>query len=117
MKWHWRYNQEEAGFWKEIIQAKYGTSSHWCTNVVRTPYGTVLWKSIMKLWEDFSRNTSLQVGNGAHIQFWKNKWLGHTILKEVYPRLFLSATNPDSTIAQNREYNTWNLNLRRDLND
>nr|XP_016481281.1 PREDICTED: uncharacterized protein LOC107802323 [Nicotiana tabacum] len=117
MKWHWRYNQEDAGLWKEIVQAKYGATSHWCTNAIRTPYGSGLWKGIRRLWDDFSCNTSLQVGNGALIQFWKDKWLGHTTQKEAFPRLFLVATNPDSTIAQNMEDNTWRLNRRRDLND
>ncbi|KAG5595379.1 hypothetical protein H5410_036611 [Solanum commersonii] len=76
MKRYWRYNQENADLWKEIVQAK-------------------------KLWEGFSCNTSLQQGNEAHIQFWKDKWRGHTKLQDAFPRLFLIATNPDSTIDQN----------------
>lgn len=55
--------------------------------------------------------------DGAHIQFWRDKWLGTTFLKESYPRLFMIASNPDSTIAQNKEDNSWNLILRRNLND
>ncbi|WMV31905.1 hypothetical protein MTR67_025290 [Solanum verrucosum] len=34
LKWHWRYNQEAAGLWKEVIQAKYGSDSHWCSNKI-----------------------------------------------------------------------------------
>ncbi|WMV37861.1 hypothetical protein MTR67_031246 [Solanum verrucosum] len=43
----------------------------------------------------------LDRGNEAHIQFWKDKWHGHTKLQDAFPRLFLIATNPDSTIDQN----------------
>lgn len=99
MKWHWRYNQEEVGFWKKVIQAKHGFSSHWCTNTTRSSHGIGLWKGIRNLWEEFSQNTSLQVGDGAHIRFWRDKWLGTTFLKDAYPSLFMIASNPDSTIA------------------
>lgn len=29
MKWHWRFNQDDAGLWKEILQPEYGRTSHW----------------------------------------------------------------------------------------
>lgn len=38
MKWHWRFNQNNTGLWKEIILAKYGGTSHWCSNPVLAPY-------------------------------------------------------------------------------
>lgn len=34
-----------------------------------------------------------------------------------FPHLFLIARNPDSTVAENREGNAWNLQLRRNLQD
>ncbi|CAN4081537.1 unnamed protein product [Withania somnifera] len=117
MKWLWRYNQEHASLWKEVVQAKHGFTNHWCTKVDRTPHGTGLWKGIRLLWDAFSLNTSLQAGNGEHILFWKDKWLGFNPLKDTYPRLFPLATNPDSTVAENREDNSWNLILRINLND
>ena len=30
MKWLWRYGQTEAGFWRDIIKAKYGIQDRWC---------------------------------------------------------------------------------------
>ena len=53
MKWHWRYNQETTGLWKEVIQPKFGSTCHWCSNEVTTPYGTGVRKAIRKLWEVF----------------------------------------------------------------
>lgn len=55
--------------------------------------------------------------NGEHILFCKDKWLGLNPLKDTYQRLFSLATNPDPIIAENREGNSWNLILRRNLND
>ncbi|XP_075099232.1 uncharacterized protein LOC142176070 [Nicotiana tabacum] len=74
-------------------------------------------EGIRKLWDVFTFHSTLQVGNGEHILFWKDTWLGHTTLVDAYPRLFSIATNPDSTVAQNWEVNSWNPSLRRNLND
>ncbi|KAG5626462.1 hypothetical protein H5410_011680 [Solanum commersonii] len=56
------------------------------------------------------------VGNGEHIQFWKDIWLGDIPLMNAFPRIFQIASNPDSTFSQYREDNVWNLILRRNLN-
>lgn len=58
MKWHWRFNQDDVGLWKEIIQAKFGSISHWCSNQVLIPYGSGLWKDIRRLWDEFFLNCS-----------------------------------------------------------
>ncbi|XP_059289469.1 uncharacterized protein LOC132042988 [Lycium ferocissimum] len=39
MKWLWRYGQPEAGYWKDIILAKYGAQNHWSANRNREPHG------------------------------------------------------------------------------
>lgn len=55
------------------------------------------------------------VGNGQHIKLWKDKWLGNTVFMNAYPALYHIAREPDSTIYQNREDNTWNIIYRRNL--
>ncbi|WMV49964.1 hypothetical protein MTR67_043349 [Solanum verrucosum] len=50
-------------------------------------------------------------------EIWNGGWLGNFILKELYPILFLIARDLDSTVAQNREVNQWNLLFRRNFND
>lgn len=81
------------------------------------PYGTGLWKGIRILWDEFFLNLSLQVENGAHFLFWKDKWLGPTTLKDVFHRLYTITTNSDSTIAHNWDDSSWNLHPRRHQND
>ena len=51
------------------------------------------------------------------MRFWKDRWLGNFILKELCQTLFLIARDPDSTVAQNREDNQWNLLFMRNFND
>ena len=117
LKWHWRYNQEATGLWKEVIQAKCGGDSHRCSNKVSTSCATGVWRDIRKLWETFFSDASLMVGNGEHIQFWKDIWLGDIPLMNDFPNIFQIASHPNSTISQYREDNVWNLILRRNLND
>lgn len=92
--------------WKEVVAAKHGKLNHWCTKQSRTPYGVGPWKHISKLWEEFLQEVSFKVTNGLKVKFWKDRWLGNFILKDLYPSLFLIACNADSTVAQNREGNS-----------
>ena len=91
-----------ADLWKEVIQAKYGSDSLWRSNKVSTSYGTGIWRDITNLWEIFSL---LMVGNGKHIRFWKDIWLGDTPLTNVFPSIFQIASHPDSTISKFRILN------------
>ncbi|WMV29386.1 hypothetical protein MTR67_022771, partial [Solanum verrucosum] len=111
------YGTEDIGLWKEVIKAKHGELTHWSTNVSADAYGVGLWKSISKLWPDFAGNVTFRVGNGSHIKFWKDIWLGDTTLGEEFPSLHLIAAEPNSTIASNRSDDIWDLRFRRNLND
>jgi len=117
MKWLWRYTQEEHVLWKDVVSAKHGIQSHWCTSLSKAPYGVGVWKHICKLWEKFSQHKHFTVGNGLHIRFWKDKWLRNTVLMDDYPSLFNLARDPDSTISQNRDGTTWSIMFRRNMQD
>ncbi|XP_059285769.1 uncharacterized protein LOC132039260 [Lycium ferocissimum] len=67
--------------------------------------------------DEFFQNISFRVGNGAYVKFWKDKWLGSIVLKDLYPALDSIAYNPELTIADNREGNIWSITLRRNLQD
>ncbi|KAG5605084.1 hypothetical protein H5410_026576 [Solanum commersonii] len=40
MKWLWRYTEEDAVPWKEVIVANYGELNPWCTKITSKPYGS-----------------------------------------------------------------------------
>ncbi|XP_070005716.1 uncharacterized protein [Nicotiana sylvestris] len=115
MKWNWRYGQEGTSLWKEIVKAKYGHLDNWSTRTTRAPHGVGPWKHIDSLKEVFQQEVSFKVGNGAHVKFWKDKWLGNFTIQETFPTLFHLATDPNSTVAQNRSNNTWEV--RRNIQD
>lgn len=48
------------------------------------------------------RTSDLEWGMAPTSNFWENIWLGDTTLGEDFPRLHITAAEPDSTIASNR---------------
>lgn len=78
MKWLWRYDTGEPSLWKEVGKNKHGESDHWSTKISNAPYGVGPWKPITKLGSDFFWCTYYIPGKGAHIRFWKDKWLNGT---------------------------------------
>ncbi|KAG5615889.1 hypothetical protein H5410_015713 [Solanum commersonii] len=58
-----RYGMEDNSLWKEVVAAKHGKLSHWCTKQSRTPYGVGPWKHVSRLWEEFHKEVSFNVGN------------------------------------------------------
>lgn len=49
MKWLGIYTQEEHALWKDVVSAKHGIQSHWCTSLSKAPYGVGVWKRIWNL--------------------------------------------------------------------
>nr|XP_009758236.1 PREDICTED: uncharacterized protein LOC104210958 [Nicotiana sylvestris] len=111
------WTQENNCMWKEVVNAKHGVQNHWCIKQSKAPHGVGVWKHICKLWEEFSQNMHFVSGNGHHIKFRKDKWLVSTALMNAYSALYQIAREPDSTICQNMEDNTWNIIYRRNLQD
>lgn len=77
--------------------------------------GLEFWKSICKLWEEFSQHKQFAVGKGHHVRFWKDKWLCNTILMDDCPALIQLACHPDSSKSQNRDGTIWSIMFRRNL--
>ena len=85
-KWIWRFASKREAFWRQIINGKYwDLEGGWCSKEVRGGYGVGLWKTIRKLWDVVSSNSSFSVGNGKMIKFWKDKWCGDEQLMFLFP--------------------------------
>ena len=117
MKWLWRYGQTEAGFWRDIIKAKYGIQDHWCPMESTEPHGVGVWKHISNFKDNFFEEISFKAGNGLKIRFWQDRWLGNSRLKDYFPSLFQIASNKEATIAQYRDNNHWTPIFRRNFQD
>ncbi|CAN4116899.1 unnamed protein product [Withania somnifera] len=79
-----------------------------------------LWRYItedMGLWKVVIKAKHEGWGNGSHIKFWKELWLGDTTLGEEFPTLLNIAAEQDSTVASNGLDDIWELRFRRNLHD
>lgn len=117
MKWWWRYGQETTSLLKEVVNAEYGKQNHRRTKQNKAAHGVGPWKHINKLKDEFFQDVSFKVGNGNFVSFWKDKWLNSHILKDTHPSIYQIVVDPNSTIAQNRAGNTWDIHFRRNLQD
>ena len=123
-KWLWRYTKEPEALWKTVIASKYGDLGEgWCSREVRGTAGKGLWKYIRRGWEVFQRYTRLHLGTGAKIRFWKDAWCSTSVLLDLFPSLFLIASNKDATVAEVMEVSVsgrniyWNINFNRAAQD
>ena len=65
---------------------KYGEGKWgWSTRVCRRAHECGLWQSISEGWENFSKHLSFVVGDGSHILFWHDQWIGDNYLITLYP--------------------------------
>ena len=65
---------------------KYGEGKWgWSTRVCRGAHGCGLWRNINEGWENFSKHLSFVVGDGSHILFWHDQWIGDNYLMTLYP--------------------------------
>lgn len=99
---------------------KNGEGEHkWIPNVVTNSYGSGVWKGIRKGWDSFERHISFDIGNGAKVRFWKDKWCGELELWRLFPSLFNLAVDKDclvSSVLQVEEGRVvWNPIFRRNL--
>lgn len=58
--------------------------------------------SLMQNW--FSGSVKLKLGDGKKLKFWKDKWRGPWQLMEMFPRLFVAATDQNEVVADTGEW-------------
>ncbi|XP_059291286.1 uncharacterized protein LOC132044787 isoform X1 [Lycium ferocissimum] len=117
MKWLWRYNVEENSLRRRLIQDKYGQVGMRCIDIVTSPYGVGVWRSIRSHWDTLLKNSKIQVGNGRKTLFRADNWLGHGSLKDLFPDLLSISTSPNDYLSTAKGLQGWNITFRRDLND
>lgn len=85
------------------------------------PYGTSVWKGILKISKWFHSNISFRVGNGASICFWTDLWEGSSTIAADFPQIFRLSKLKDGSVQDHMHFQdggySWNLRLRRHLND
>ena len=123
-KWLWRYGRKDTHLWQRVISIKYGEGQGgWCSKVCRRSHGCGLWRSIDEGWKSFSKHLSFIVGEGTHIRFWHDRWIGDNTLKDLYPDLYVCSTVKDACISEvlwmpeGGTVRVWNLRFYRAFED
>jgi hypothetical protein len=103
LNWVWRFYSQNSSLWARVIKAIHGNDgkigkdtkvynqSGWLRIVNEI---AVLKKQGINLF-DFMR---LKLGNGNMISFWNDNWIGCTMLKDLYPRLYALETSKQVTV-------------------
>ncbi|GKU94281.1 hypothetical protein SLEP1_g7800 [Rubroshorea leprosula] len=127
-KWWGRLAENGEGMWKKIIGAKYGKGGgHWQDWIKESrEVGSAWWRDVCGInamdgesigW--LKEGFRVKIGEGNTVSFWWDKWRGEESLANMFPRLYLLATDKTKTCSEmgNRTNGLWewNLSWRRSL--
>jgi len=103
-KWWWRYASEEGSLWRRIVDSIHEDDSTLLPNK-NTRKITGTWNDIKKLATNenqvskaFFQHVKLQVGDGGRVRFWQDKWIGETILQDVFTNLYALSSQQKEVI-------------------
>lgn len=106
-----------------MIKSKFGLHQNgWDTGIHSSvSYGSPL-KFIHQCYPLFLPHTRYPVGNGEHIRFWEDVWIGQVSLQSAFPRLYRlssvhSAPISDFLITGGSLDLSWHFHFFRHLND
>ena len=89
----------------------------WCTKVVRISFGVGVWKAKRRDWEVVVIRVNLEVGNGARVLFWKDKWCGPMPLCVAFPSLLAIVALVKDVWSPDEGGGKWNPLFLRPFND
>ncbi|MCH81438.1 ribonuclease H protein, partial [Trifolium medium] len=123
-KWRWRLLTNDNAVWKDLVRRKYGDRA--VGKVVLDAgcqpwFASLWWKDICSIgcnlndnW--FVTNVAKKLGNGEHTSFWEDTWVGNTLLKDRFPRLYSASIQKEATVGELHTDDAavhWNLAWRR----
>jgi len=79
-KWLFKLINEE-GIWQTLLKRKY----LWYKNITQVdymPWDSHFWSRLMKAKQEFLNWGRFRLGDGSHIRFWEDVWLGNRCYSE-----------------------------------
>jgi hypothetical protein len=106
-KWKWRCLSEGEATWHVLLKYRYGSfvdNFLYGEGKEKLKISSIWWRDLWSLGgEDdggwFGSNISSILGDGRDIGFWKEKWIGSTNLRTLYPALYNKTSSPNGTVA------------------
>ncbi|GJT52968.1 RNA-directed DNA polymerase, eukaryota [Tanacetum coccineum] len=100
-KWVWRYLSQDNSLWFRVIAAIHGSIIH----PLSAAYNSI-WSSIIKEVKflkdkgiDLISHCKIRVGNGTRTSFWNDLWIGDSLLKLSFHRLYALEEIKDLSVA------------------
>nr|GEY33321.1 RNA-directed DNA polymerase, eukaryota, reverse transcriptase zinc-binding domain protein [Tanacetum cinerariifolium] len=101
VKWMWRFLLRDNSFWFWVISVVHGS-----TILESHTYYSSTWSSIVKEINllkdhgvDLISHCRIRVGNGLRTRFWNDLWIGDSLLRYEFPRLYALDNFKDCTVA------------------
>nr|GEX10206.1 RNA-directed DNA polymerase, eukaryota [Tanacetum cinerariifolium] len=103
-KWVWKFYAQKSSLWARVIKAIHSVDGKMGKAI---NYGALsCWTSIV--WEvevlkqqgvNFFEYLQLNMGNGESTTFWEDRWLEGSVLKGIFPRLYVLETNKKVSVG------------------
>ncbi|XP_058185920.1 uncharacterized protein LOC131303146 [Rhododendron vialii] len=106
-KWWWRYGNNKESIWAKVIREKYGLNANcWLPYTHGSGSTSKIWADICSLEDPSShlgysmrKSFRIKVNSGNSTLFWEHTWLGETLLKEEFSRVFLLSDQKEEMLS------------------
>ncbi|GJW97306.1 RNA-directed DNA polymerase, eukaryota, reverse transcriptase zinc-binding domain protein [Tanacetum coccineum] len=103
-KWVWKFYAQKTSLWARVIKAIHGVDGK--VGKAINSGASSCWTSIVREVEvlkqqgvNFFEYLQLNMGNGESTTFWEDRWLEGSVLKDIFPRLYVLETNKKVSIS------------------
>ncbi|KAL4590001.1 hypothetical protein LXL04_002918 [Taraxacum kok-saghyz] len=114
-KWVWRFKSQPCAFWVKVVKAIHGAEDS-----TGSPRASI-WRDITRSGVDLvNKGIDLQlfckkiIGDGVNTRFWKEIWLGNSMLQTAFPHLYALEEDKDVSVAA-KFSQPWNASFRRPM--
>nr|GEY17594.1 RNA-directed DNA polymerase, eukaryota [Tanacetum cinerariifolium] len=90
LKWVWRYLSRDGSLWYRVINAIHGSNTQTLPVAFSSNWSSIVKEvSVLKnKGMDFLSHCKIKIGNGRDTSFWKDLWIGDSLLCDTFPRLY-----------------------------
>ncbi|GKA34396.1 RNA-directed DNA polymerase, eukaryota [Tanacetum coccineum] len=100
-KWVWRYLSHDNSLWFRVIAAIHGSNGQVLSASYHSTWSSII-KEVNSLKDkgvDLISHCKIRVGKGTRTSFWNDFWIGDSLLKHSFPRLYALEENKDLSVA------------------
>nr|GEV87948.1 RNA-directed DNA polymerase, eukaryota [Tanacetum cinerariifolium] len=89
-KWVWRYLSHDNSLWSRVISAIHGLNGQVLSTAFNSTWSSIINKvnSLKDKGVDLISYCKIRVGKGTCTSFWNDLWIGDSLLKLSFPRLY-----------------------------